>query len=225
MTNNKFIKTILSDTNEFRFETSTLSLFGVNISNANFKVDTGCPYTTIPIQRLNVTSTLAQQYKRNDVNKLINKLTALVDKGCSIKDAVDKERNESFKISYGVESGGNKHEPIDFMNVDSLMQCSAISFKHEVNDVVIKRQGINGNDNIKYPIGNIEVYINYDRKGNILLGMDIMKDWDIHIGTISTGETIFLACPKDQLNDEYYIELNIAFGIGNSILTAEVYND
>ena len=52
--------------------------------------------------------------------------------------------------------------------------------------------------------------------------MDILKDWDIHIGTISTGETIFLACPKDMLNDEYFLELNKLFGTGDSILSAEV---
>lgn len=68
------------------------------------------------------------------------------------------------------------------------------------------------------------VKVSYDRTGNILVGMDILKDWDIHIGTVNTGETVFLACPKDQLNGEYFRELNRIFGIGDSIVTAEVTN-
>ena len=67
------------------------------------------------------------------------------------------------------------------------------------------------------PILKDTVRVNYDGVGNVLIGMDIMKDWDIHIGTISSGETFFLACPKDSLNDDYYIELNRLFGICNTI--------
>lgn len=88
---------------------------------------------------------------------------------------------------------------------------SAISFTHFIDRLRICGMNI-----------NIEkVKVNYDRIGNILIGMDIMKYWDVHIGKVPTGETIFLACPQDQLNEEYFIELNRLFGIGDSINIAE----
>ncbi len=62
------------------------------------------------------------------------------------------------------------------------------------------------------------MYINYDRASNILIGMDILKEWDIHIGTIDTGETIFLGCPKGQINDEYLQELEKTFQVQFIIL-------
>lgn len=61
-----------------------------------------------------------------------------------------------------------------------------------------------------------EVKVSYDRTGNILIGMDILKDWDIHMGTVTTGETIFLACPKERLNNEYFEQLDKLFGIERS---------
>ena len=34
-----------------------------------------------------------------------------------------------------------------------------------------------------------------------------------------------LACPKESLNDKYFKALNEHFGIGDDILTAEIYDD
>lgn len=80
---------------------------------------------------------------------------------------------------------------------------SAISFNHFIDRISVCGMNV-----------NVEtVKVNYDRTGNILIGMDIMKHWDIHIGEILTGETIFLACPREQLNAEYYAELSRLFNI------------
>ena len=44
--------------------------------------------------------------------------------------------------------------------------------------------------------------------------MDILKNWDIHIGKSKiTEECMFIACPYDMLNDEYFRTLNEHFGI------------
>ena len=53
--------------------------------------------------------------------------------------------------------------------------------------------------------------------------MDILRNWDIHIGTTKYGKTVLLACPKDQLNDEYFLELNNLFELGDDILGAVCY--
>lgn len=74
-------------------------------------------------------------------------------------------------------------------------------------------------------LGNIEIRINYDRKGNLLLGMDILKTWDVHIGKIKSGETILLACPYNQINDEYLLELERTFKLGTIVSSANVRNE
>ena len=56
MTNNKFIKIMLNSNNEFRLDNVTMSILGMSFQNVNVKIDTGCPYSTIPIQRLNMSA-------------------------------------------------------------------------------------------------------------------------------------------------------------------------
>ncbi len=128
---------------------------------------------------------------------LTNKLKILKEN--DIKAGVD------YKTSYGVESGGKKHK-IPVTDEDKL-NCEALKFKHSINNL-----NING-VTIKYN----NIYVNYDRASNILIGVDILKDWDIHIGTIDTGETIFLGCPKTQINDDYLQELEKTFHIASDI--------
>lgn len=112
-------------------------------------------------------------------------------------------------IGIGVESQ-NK-------NIDTSINVS--------NPRVMVQQQIYGIEINGVKLGNRYMSVSYDTSMVALLGMDFLKDWDIHIGTTLTGETIFLACPKDQLNDAYFRELNRLFGIGTSIITAEAYND
>ena len=50
--------------------------------------------------------------------------------------------------------------------------------------------------------------------GNILLGMDVIKKMDNHIGTSRiTGETVLLACPENAKSEGYLNALNRHFGI------------
>ena len=70
-----------------------------------------------------------------------------------------------------------------------------------------------------FTIGGVKVTsdticLNYDRKGNILIGMDILKNWDIHIGvSIETRKNLFLACPVGSECREYMDALKRHFGI------------
>lgn len=211
MTSDRFIKIILSNNNELRLDNVSMSILGMCFQNINVKIDTGCPYSTIPIQRLNMSASQVEPYKRNDANKLISDIQHHMRNGYAMKQAIQKESKNSFKLSYGVESGGRKHKPLNLLSVQDIMNASEISFKHKATDIDFN--GIN--------IPDREIYINYDRMGNILIGMDILKDWDIHMGTIDTGETIFLGCPKDQINDEYLQELENTFHIAADINAAE----
>ena len=53
------------------------------------------------------------------------------------------------------------------------------------------------------------VKISYDRSGNILIGMDLLSQMDIHIGKSKIlGKTVFLACPYASMNADYLRALN-----------------
>jgi len=97
-----------------------------------------------------------------------------------------------FEISYGVETGGYKHKrPVTF---DEKMDCPALKFEHVVSGFQIA--GV--------PLAKETIFVNYNRKGNILIGMDILQDLDIHMGTsMKNGRYLFIACPKDSLCREY----------------------
>lgn len=82
------------------------------------------------------------------------------------------------------------------------MNCPAIKFEHGISDFMI--------GNVK--ISADKICLNYDRKGNIQIGMDIMKDWDIHMGVSSvSGKNLFLACPTQNMCKEYLYALKIHF--------------
>lgn len=156
------------------------------------KIDTGCSISTVPISKFIGAESFVRQLKAEDL-----------------------QNGVEYLISYGVESGGQRHkEPKTYYE---KMECTALKFKHAVSNFEI----------CNVPIFADHLYVNYNRKGNILIGMDILKNWDIHIGTIDTGETIFLGCPKNQINNEYLQELedtfHIASDINASIIRKRIY--
>lgn len=141
-----------------------------------------------------------------------------IDTGCSIStiplkrlkvsDTLCKVLKESdifnhipYYLSYGIESGGLKHTvPV----TDSeKMNCPAMKFEHGISDFTVA--------GMRIPCDKI--CLNYDRRGNILIGMDILQNWDIHMGTSRiTGKNLFLACPKESICQEYLEVLAQHFG-------------
>lgn len=58
-----------------------------------------------------------------------------------------------------------------------------------------------------------DIAVNYDRTSNILIEMDILKDFDFHCGkSDENGEYLFLGCLKDQINQDYFDALRQHFG-------------
>lgn len=56
------------------------------------------------------------------------------------------------------------------------------------------------------------VKVSYDRTGNILIGMDILSQMDIHIGKSKIlGKTVFIACPYENMSHEYQEALSQHF--------------
>lgn len=73
-------------------------------------------------------------------------------------------------------------------------------------------------------IGNKDVYISYDTTDVMLIGMDFIKEWDMHIGKSKEGLAL-LACNRWHINKEYLRKLNETFELGDKILTAECIED
>ncbi|MCM1542121.1 MAG: hypothetical protein NC121_12800 [Blautia sp.] len=194
---NKYIKIALNGNSEFRVNAS-ISIPSLNIMDVNdvfVKIDTGCAYTSIPVQRLGISYENAQVCKQNDS-----------DNNSIIK-----------KISFGVNDSKEKRDKDKQLYANKkYMELTSITFEHD--DLLLKLMDVDINTN--------SVRLSYDRTGNILIGMDILKDWDIHIGTIDTptlpeyGQTIFLGCPRDQINGAYLLELERLFKTGTSINAA-----
>ncbi|MDE7252791.1 MAG: hypothetical protein K2O32_07615 [Acetatifactor sp.] len=121
---------------------------------------------------------------------------------CKTLKKIDVMNGTPYFLSYGIESGGLRHEiPV---TDDEKMECSAMKFEHGISDFMI--------GGVK--ISSDKICLNYDRKGNILIGMDILKDWDIHIGVSKvTGTSLFLACPMENGCRAYIDALEMHFGI------------
>ncbi len=65
---NKYILIETNDKNELRTDVG-LTIKSLNITgikSINVKIDTGCPYTSIPIQKLGISAHQAHQMKLND---------------------------------------------------------------------------------------------------------------------------------------------------------------
>ena len=185
---NKFIKIILNNKNEFRTNMK-ISIPSINIrelEDVDVKIDTGCPYTSIPVRKLGISPEEAQKIKLREAGDE----TIIKEISFGVNDDAEKRKNDRKLFRE------KKYE-----------QLKSVTFRHA--DVKLSIAGID--------INTKEIKLSYDRTGNILIGMDILKGWDIHIGTIETGETIMLACPKDNMNQEYLSERNKLFGISNSL--------
>lgn len=185
---NNFIKIVLNQKNEFRtLANIAIPSIGVTgFEDINVKIDTGCSYTSIPVQKLGLSEEIARHYKKLD----------------SDNNSIKKE------ISFGVNDSTDKRNMDKHLYKNKeYMKLTSITFVH--SDVTLRIMDMEINvDNVK---------LSYDRTGNILIGMDILKNWDIHIGKTASGETLFLACPLNQLNDEYYKELSNLFDIGKPL--------
>lgn len=121
---------------------------------------------------------------------------------CKILKQTDISNHIPYYLSYGVESGGIRHvKPI---TEEEKMGCAAMKFEHGISDLTIAGVRISCD----------KIYLNYDRKGNILIGMDILQNWDIHMGiSRMNGKNLFLACPKDNICKEYKDALFKHFGM------------
>lgn len=99
-------------------------------------------------------------------------------------------QNESVAktISFGVNDTKVKRDE-DKRKFKSrrFMELNSISFKHTAKDFSLG----------PLSLGNFPISVSYDRTGNTLIGMDILKRLDIFIGKNNLGETVLIACQQE----------------------------
>lgn len=146
--------------------------FRTRFKDIEVKIDTGCSVSVIHSERLRIPKVLSQTKKLSDINA-----------------------NIPFLCSYGVETGGLKHDIPSTFN--EKVSCEAMKFAHNISDLIIDG-----------------IHINYDRKGNILIGMDILSLMETHIGlSRDNGKLILLACPYGQIVDSFNEAIEKHFGL------------
>jgi hypothetical protein len=133
---------------------------------------------------------------------------------CRYQKVSDILNNIKSMQSYGVESGGFAHEKL--VTYNDKLNCRGLKFRHKATNFSIN----------SYKLPDLDLFVNYDRRGNILIGMDILSKFDIHIGTSNiTDKETLLAVLKDQSDkSEYYNALYRHFGIvpDNSLLAENI---
>lgn len=113
-----------------------------------------------------------------------------------------------YQRSYGVsDTDETKARDKELIKNNRLLDCTALKFTH--NDIPMVLNGYRLIHNIA---------VNYDRTSNILIGMDILKDFDFHCGeSRENGKFIFLGCLRQEINSSYLDELYRHFGYVNPL--------
>lgn len=170
-----------------------IKINGVEIT-VNCKIDTGCMQTSIPMKKL-----------------LIGNEDTKNQKSLKLKQH-DIDNRVEYNRSYGVSDTNTTRKHDEYLiSTGNIIDCTSIKFKHKADIFEISN----------FDLGTPIIGVNYDRTGNILIGMDIMKDWDIHIGKdVNTEETLFIACPYNKINNDYLLALERHFNVGSSINSA-----
>ena len=134
------------------------------------------------------------------------------DKEGFLKQKEEGLRKRNYGMGVGVET--KKSDVIRPTNIAEAINNPYVRIWHRFYNI-----NVGGID-----IGNRLLSVSYDTSDKVLLGMGFFKDWDIHIGKNKQGKTVLLACPNNQLNQDYYLALEKEFGISQKLNAAIVSN-
>lgn len=175
----------------------TLPLHSNTTFVAPAKIDTGCASTAFSYKAL-VSSGVS-------MNKLPDSIRTVIEteaRNCKV---------QAINAGLIAKSSGGVNDSVEFTKQQNdlfrnkrYLDCTTASFIHNLDDGLI----LSG-----YHVPVESVKINYDRPRSILIGMDILKDFDRHEGISKvTGEPIMLACHKDNINPDYLEALRLHLG-------------
>lgn len=106
-----------------------------------------------------------------------------------------------YTIGRGVESNG-KHTDLP-LSTDEILNNKNVKFQEKFTDIQI-----NG-----HSVGNYHIGVSYDTINVALIGMDFIRDWDMHVGLTEEDKVVLLACHKNQLSESYINALKDTFPI------------
>lgn len=107
------------------------------------------------------------------------------------------------KISIAGVEGSYSGNSINFMSAKEKLKFRGIAFYVSIDNLTVSN----------YNLGTISSYISCDTTGDILIGMNILKYFDIHIGiSKENNKVVFLGCLKNKISNEYLSELEKHFG-------------
>lgn len=111
-----------------------------------------------------------------------------------------------FQRSYGVSDTEEvKERDKELVKANRLLECTALKFTHKDVPIVLNGYGFTH-----------DIAVDYDRTSSILIGMDILKNFDFHCGESRWDEEyVFLGCLKNRINSEYLEKLHKHFGYIN----------
>lgn len=174
---------------------------------------------------------ICEVYKRDsficslsiNIHKCNSNVLAKIDTGCeksvipfkklnSVTDDISlryKQQDISNKVPFSRGYGVSDTEEIKLRDKklvqgNDLINCTSLNFKHTNIEMML-----NG-----YKFSH-DIRVNYDRTGNILIGMDILKEFDYHCGISKlTGKHTFIGVLDSQEDKlDYYRALKEHFGI------------
>lgn len=181
----KYILLKVNQRNEIRADVNmSIKNMGLTeIENMNVKIDTGCPYTSIPILKLGISSAKAQQMK--------------------LRDCADHEIRK--EISFGVNDSKEKRESDkEKFKAGRYMELKSITFQHRDFEIDFGEVCIN-KDYVKVSYdrtGNILIGMDILSKLDIHIGESKIL-----------GKTVFIACPYESMDQEYPEALSQHFDI------------
>lgn len=154
----------------------------------------------------------------------LSSIRAIIDTGCSYssfnykqlfgldddklrvrRKALDIETKRPYKVSYGVESSGTYKRELQTYN--DKISLDAIKFQYKVNLILNS-----------YSLGIQSIYLNYNRRGTNLIGLDLLSKMDFYVGLSHiTGTIVFIGVLREQKDkSDYYTALKGHFGLAES---------
>ena len=114
------------------------------------------------------------------------------------------EKQTPYSFSYGVnDTEETRGQDAKITDIEELLASKRIVFQHRFTTFSIGT----------LHLGERVVRVSYDRTSPILIGMDILKELDIHMGSNREGQHLLLACHKGSLSNAYRQALNYYFGV------------
>ena len=154
----------------------------------------------------------------------LNSIRAIIDTGCAFssfnykqlfgisnerlrihRKALDVETKRPYKVSYGVESSGTYKRELQTYN--DKVSSDAIKFQYKV-DLTLNN----------YDLGIQSIYLNYNRRGTNLIGLDLLSKMNFCVGLSHiTNTVVFIGVLREQKDKSgYYTALKEHFGFAES---------